>query len=927
MASSHDGPPVPATGIIALILVVASAFLAQYVPLHGSRPATVEQVPARPAEQQDVDARLWEDPFAAVERHREKAAQRAKADRDVCGSTPECVAAWNADVNRHDRTVVADAVARSTDVLLLPVMVFGGRYGEDAEHRRRTRYAVVSALGVAGYTPVDSEQIGYYVPRRSIARAPEIVPYEWFEHGHDPRRILVLWLDETAFGDAPLAAITTTIAQIDPYRTCLDEAPEHTGRPIKIIGPASSTTLRTIAAELERDRSIGATCGTVELYSGSATAVDRAILPPSRAGTSTTQRFFAEAGVPFYRVSGTDADLVDALLHELELRGVDVVSGMHVALISEWDTIYGRQLPASFADAVSRLRGTRAFPCPAIGDAVADYGALSVPDINDPRPRVSTACAPRNVHQFSYLRGLDGVVPGTAPEPPHGPDKNGRADRTTVPAERAEQGGQLDYLRRLAAQIREQDDVLWREDREHIEAIGILGSDLYDKLLVLQAVRREFPKARVFTTDLDARLLHAEEYRWTRNLVIASNYGLKVTPSLQGHVPPFRDSYQTATFLATRVALENARPARRAVAPPRVTTDVIPPRIFEIGRTAAIDLSASGGGRCADLASCETVHPPPDPFLTLPAKRTVSSFVVGLACGIYLAWASSYRVRRVLREAAGRMRHVVRTWPVTCVTTLVAATALAVMIAVEGRLGEPFALLEGVSIWPTEIIRLLATALAAAFILRVRSVVARCIATMTGEYFRDARPRALSNWSARNPLVNVPTTMLPAGPDEPPKLALDVATFWQAYVRAMTPGNQFRRIVPPAAGFVVLAGCVISVFGMPGLPYRGDVSWWVDRMILAASVVGLVGLIFIVTDAVRLCHIFTEALSRPTRTSWPDTIEKQVARDLGVDREYVAGWIDLRFVAEWSGAIRSFISYPMIVTVLLVAARVSVFDN
>ena len=60
-----------------------------------------------------------------------------------------------------------------------------------------------------------------------------------------------------------------------------------------------------------------------------------------------------------------------------------------------------------------------------------------------------------------------------------------------------------------------------------VRAVGILGSDVYDKLLVLQALRPTFPNALFFTTDADTRFLHPAEFEWARGLVMLSGYGLE----------------------------------------------------------------------------------------------------------------------------------------------------------------------------------------------------------------------------------------------------------------------------------------------------------------------------------------------------------------------------------------------------------------
>ena len=70
-----------------------------------------------------------------------------------------------------------------------------------------------------------------------------------------------------------------------------------------------------------------------------------------------------------------------------------------------------------------------------------------------------------------------------------------------------------------------------------VKAIGLVGSDLYDKLLILQALRNRFKTKIFFTTDLDARYLHADQKDWTRNLVVASNFGFSLNPQLQRFDP------------------------------------------------------------------------------------------------------------------------------------------------------------------------------------------------------------------------------------------------------------------------------------------------------------------------------------------------------------------------------------------------------
>jgi hypothetical protein len=149
-------------------------------------------------------------------------------------------------------------------------------------------------------------------------------------------------------------------------------------------------------------------------------------------------------------------------------------------------------------------------------------------------------------------------------------DKGGK-DRAKVapgakPNDRPEGQGQYDYLRRLGEKIGNLDDRLrsrldknpMRRNSNGIAAVGILGTDRYDKLLILQALRPLLPNALFFTTDLEAQMKHPTALPYTRNLLIASSFGLQLDDDLQKEIPPFRSSYQTAAFFATQAAINRA---------------------------------------------------------------------------------------------------------------------------------------------------------------------------------------------------------------------------------------------------------------------------------------------------------------------------------------------------------------------------------
>ena len=218
--------------------------------------------------------------------------------------------------------------------------------------------------------------------------------------------------------------------------------------------------------------------------------------------------FARRLGVASFRsvVARDDLVLRDVLL-ELESRGACRKDNPTIAVVSEQDTVYGQILD----DVMTSI----------IGDGhKCEF----------------------QVEEYGYLRGVDGELPPQSQTMGTSRDATAdaiSADRTTG-GERAFGPHQLDYARRFA-------DAIGREiesnDQRDLVAIGILGSDVYDKLLILRSLRERLPWITYFTTDLDARLLDADSDTSTRNLIVGSAYGFTTGDRIGAG---FRDSYQTA---------------------------------------------------------------------------------------------------------------------------------------------------------------------------------------------------------------------------------------------------------------------------------------------------------------------------------------------------------------------------------------------
>ena len=113
---------------------------------------------------------------------------------------------------------------------------------------------------------------------------------------------------------------------------------------------------------------------------------------------------------------------------------------------------------------------------------------------------------------------------------------------------------------------------------------------MFDKLLILRALRPQFPEAIFFTTDFDEDYTIKSELPYTRNLIISSSFGPNLSDKLQDHTPFFRDTYQTSAFLSTLSAIGD--PANNWKTSENFSDSVAEqlkaPRIFEIERSGDV---------------------------------------------------------------------------------------------------------------------------------------------------------------------------------------------------------------------------------------------------------------------------------------------------------------------------------------------------
>jgi len=735
--------------------------------------------------------------------------------------------------------------------------------------------------------------------------------------------------------------------------------------------------------------------GDLEVYSPRATAEEAHLVAAATgedAETGSVADRLVEAGKvrAFHSTVLRDGELARALLRELAWRGVDLTGPAnrdYVVLISEWDTIYGRSLPQTFLEALEAEIPTRCEESTRAG--VGGYRDCEERERKRLRQRV---------RRYSYLRGLDGMgIEASSQTEADTVDAAARRDgraggraravvepllpRTDEERERPAGPSQLDQVRRLADLLEQAELELDHSGKGEIRAIGVLGSDLYDKELVLQALHRRFPRVLFFTTDLDARLVHPSEYLWSRNLLIASSFGFSLAPCFQGEIPPFRDGYQTATYLAGLLALgdhggsEDGSPSpfarwagERCESTPAVGTetfghdellDAMQPRIYEVSRSGAYDLTAFPDDRDPLHRERRSGVPHEGGLFSLLASLLLGALLVLPVAGAS-NWLQAYRRRLAPTDRAS----------LVAIVTVGLGGTIALLAAIESsnRLGagEPFAVLDGISVWPTEFLRLLATVLSLAFLAvgaaSLRNSERQLVADL-GLTPRPAGPRigdgpisrsqgfprlwrrlrrrfadedrrascggprailrreAQALWCARR---RISIGGMRRVVDRDGRLL--GSRLWRRYLELGRPVNRLVRILPPVVVFMFFGRALVELLGRPNRPVRGPVAATADEIVLRVSVIAFIVLVVFVVDATRLAERFVRLLGTH-ESRWPSSSCGILADERGMHSGAVCDLFDVRVVARVSEPVARLVFFPFVVLLVMIFSRLHFFDD
>lgn len=283
----------------------------------------------------------------------------------------------------------------------------------------------------------------------------------------------------------------------------------------------------------------------------------------------------------------------------------------------------------------------------------------------------------------------------------------------------------------------------------------------------------------------------------------------------------------------------------------------------------------------------------------------------------------------------------------------------------------PFSWSEGISIWPTEILRLFAAVLGLYLLFYSSSRLADNQYALSRMFMIDSSPPGHGQTSAGTP-ASVPDSITnrAESPDasthdlgsrkgrlvrfgawlangwerrcqhgiarwretsdtnqgraetEP----LDGATLWKEYCGLGLPTNRWLRCIPAAVAYLLAIVGMMWLLGFPVQPHRGPLSWGANFFALVLSIVVFILVTAYVIDATRLCKRFINILVQRT-TKWPDALLNDWKTRLGLEGGYLDEWLDMRFIATLTEAVGQLIWWPLLLLALLVVARNPFFAN
>ena len=608
--------------------------------------------------------------------------------------------------------------------------------------------------------------------------------------------------------------------------------------------------------------------------------------------SSDTVKRFSIDTQKLNRTIANDLAVTRLLAKELITRGLDLCSSKkRIDLVLEGDSIYGKNYKDTFEQIVKELCGLKERKQPFVIIEDHYFFSHAEGEHSAPRGQAMSSSSPGMPVGGVTMFGTDS---GSTLELPTG-------------------AHQLDYIRRLAKTVSLR--------KEGISAIGIIGSDVYDKQLIIEALRTYLPGTLIFTTDADALYEHPSFYRFNQNLLVASAYGLTLNdhPIFWTDIE-FRDNYQTSFYVAVRAALVSKR----------IAPSLLPVKLFEVGRSGLIDITPTADWR-----------KPGDVWKKLFSKLL---FLLSPIL-ILLVFLVSNRRRVPLETESHKRRYKSLTLLIGLGNVVFVASLAGLLVWAFNASFEPFYIFEGISAAPTVMFRVSAALFAISLIVFIEVRMKFNQRELT-RYFGLESSDGASNGKLKSHAAKKHSNGITAWEmklagmvsrshrikhaDWTPPTSIEV---WSEYNSLGRLTLRARRVIPLFIGILALIYWI--AYGLYEQPHLVRYNTFIDfssvwgplngfQIITFASVFFSSLAVLLAGDALRLCTVFVR-WQEYDFVDWPKRPDRSVYENLN---SYASNRLaSVEIIMRRTEVMRQVIILPFIVLFLQVVARSNLFEG
>jgi hypothetical protein len=329
------------------------------------------------------------------------------------------------------------------------------------------------------------------------------------------------------------------------------------------------------------------------------------------------------------------------------------------------------------------------------------------------------------------------------------------------------------------------------------------------------------------------------------------------------------------------------------------------------------------------------------------ATRVAGAIIAGVGLMIYLAvavsldWSgSSLRAATVLSYARKKIEAVTN----LCVLGGVLAPSFLIIRAVGPHLGEPWGWLDGVSAWPSEMVRLCAILVGCVSMVACYRCVTRDLyAAVSGPEVMGLAKRnrhadadgmrhlvtklshALNarHWTARRAVLESVISTWTRGRSEDNRVR--VGSLLKSFrSRSGPPALLVRLTLLSMVVATIVVGTLIAL-DVPHAPIRGSWAFAVHVVIMIVLGVVLNLVVIQVLDAGNLCNRFVGLLAEG-HSRWPRRIRTAAANSSGLPLQHIDSLLDVAAVARATARVNTLIYYPVIVIMISAIAWHSRID-